>query len=207
MKGVQAIDVPELFRKNAIEYCTIECVDWPDVYAYAPETRFAIAHNDEALFLHFRTAEEGLRAFVTEDNGQVWTDACVETFFAPDGDDRYYNLECNCIGRLLLGFGTGRYDRIPSTQENLAKILRWASLGSEGLGEVGGKTEWEVALVVPLTVFTYHDIRSLRGVHSKVNFYKCGGSGPLEHYLSWNRIKTDTPDFHRPEFFGEIEFE
>ncbi len=206
-KDIQAVDVPGIMRENGIEYGTIETVDWPSVYPYAPKTQFAVAHNDEALLIHFKTAEEGLRAFVTEDNGEVWTDACVETFFAPDGDDRYYNLECNCIGRLLLGFGTGRSDRVPSTQENLNRILRWTSLGPEVRGEVKEMTEWQVALVVPFGVFHQHDIKSLRGVSAKANFYKCGGSGALEHYLSWNPIKTDNPDFHRPEFFGEIEFE
>jgi hypothetical protein len=26
------------------------------------------------------------------------------------------------------------------------------------------------------------------------------------HYLSWNRIDIPQPDFHRPDFFGELKF-
>ena len=34
-------------------------------------------------------------------------------------------------------------------------------------------------------------------------------NGPLDktahpHYLSWSPIGTEKPDFHRPEFFGEL---
>ena len=28
----------------------------------------------------------------------------------------------------------------------------------------------------------------------------------LPHYLSWMPIDTPKPDFHRPEFFGKINF-
>ena len=27
-----------------------------------------------------------------------------------------------------------------------------------------------------------------------------------EHYLAWNRVACAEPDFHRPEFFGELVF-
>ena len=36
------------------------------------------------------------------------------------------------------------------------------------------------------------------------NFYKCGDATLLPHYLSWSQIDTEQPDFHRPEFFGEL---
>jgi hypothetical protein len=40
----------------------------------------------------------------------------------------------------------------------------------------------------------------------RANFYKCGDGTSVPHYLSWNQVITETPDFHRPEFFGEISF-
>jgi len=36
----------------------------------------------------------------------------------------------------------------------------------------------------------------------KANFYKCGDELPLPHYLSWNPIYTETPDFYRPDFLA-----
>jgi hypothetical protein len=38
------------------------------------------------------------------------------------------------------------------------------------------------------------------------NFYKCADETISPHYLSWNPIDAPAPDFHRPEFFGEIHF-
>ena len=38
------------------------------------------------------------------------------------------------------------------------------------------------------------------------NFYKCASGSSQPHYLSWNPINTEKPDFHRPDFFGKIIF-
>jgi hypothetical protein len=38
----------------------------------------------------------------------------------------------------------------------------------------------------------------------RANFYKWGDGTSVPHYLTWSHIVTETPDFHRPEFFGEL---
>ncbi|MDR1556412.1 MAG: hypothetical protein LBS88_05185, partial [Tannerellaceae bacterium] len=35
---------------------------------------------------------------------------------------------------------------------------------------------------------------------------KCADDTDTPHYLSWNPIAVSAPDFHRPDFFGEIYF-
>jgi hypothetical protein len=40
----------------------------------------------------------------------------------------------------------------------------------------------------------------------RANFYKCGDKTKRAHFLSWNPIDIAKPDFHRPDFFGEITF-
>ncbi|MGH2565575.1 MAG: carbohydrate-binding family 9-like protein, partial [Ginsengibacter sp.] len=40
----------------------------------------------------------------------------------------------------------------------------------------------------------------------KVNFYKCGDKLPKPHFLTWNTVETEDPDFHAPEYFGSMEF-
>ena len=35
-------------------------------------------------------------------------------------------------------------------------------------------------------------------------FYKCGDKTAHPHFLSWNPVGTPAPDFHRPDFFGEL---
>lgn len=59
-------------------------------------------HTGERLMLRFDVAERHTAAKVTKDNGEVWTDSCVEFFIAPD-NSMYYNFETNCIGTVLLG--------------------------------------------------------------------------------------------------------
>ena len=61
---------------------------------------------------------------------------------------------------------------------------------------------WNLTVAIPF------DLIGLDGDnlpdHIMGNFYKCGAKTSLPHYLSWNPIATDTPDFHRPEFFGRL---
>ena len=47
----------------------------------------------------------------------------------------------------------------------------------------------------------------IRDREIKANFYKCGDELQTPHFLSWNPIKIENPDFHRPDFFGTLEFE
>ncbi|WP_407933754.1 carbohydrate-binding family 9-like protein, partial [Bacteroides cellulosilyticus] len=52
-----------------------------------------------------------------------WEDACVEFFSIPAGDGIYYNVECNCVGTLLIGAGGGRSNREHAPQEGMRKRL------------------------------------------------------------------------------------
>ncbi len=65
---------------------------------------------------------------------------------------------------------------------------------------------WELTLKIPLKFFYYHDIKTLKGKKCRVNFFKCGDELPEPHYLVWNNIKTQYPDFHVLEYFGSMEF-
>ena len=76
--------------------CHIACCNWPGEFPYAPEVSFRMFHTGDWLLLRFDVAENYTAALVTEDNGQVWTDSCVEFFIAPD-EGLYYNFETTCI--------------------------------------------------------------------------------------------------------------
>ncbi len=148
-----------------------------------------------------------VRAVAGHDNGPVWEDACVEFFSVPAGDGVYYNMECNCAGTLLIGAGAGRGNRQHAPQEVLDKVQRWASLGREAFDERVGECAWEMALVIPYSAFFLHDITSLDGKTLRANFYKCGDKLQTPHFLSWNPIGLEKPNFHCPEFFGTLHFE
>ena len=41
-------------------------------------------------------------------------------------------------------------------------------------------------------------------VDERGNLYKCSGPALHEHYGCWNAVGTAAPDFHRPEYFGDM---
>lgn len=199
-----AIDVPSVMNLAGIPFSSISHANWKDAYPYCPEVKFRVAANSLSFFLHFQVTEDSIRARYGTDNGKVWTDSCVEFFSQPTDDGIYYNLECNCIGTVLLGAGVGRNNREHANAETLGSIQRWASLGRRPFEEKRGRTTWEVALIVPFAAFFKHRIRVMEGRTIKANFYKCGDELAQPHFLSWNPIQLPNPDFHCPEFFGEL---
>ncbi|KAA6303662.1 MAG: hypothetical protein EZS26_000213 [Candidatus Ordinivivax streblomastigis] len=182
---------------------SIGTVNWKE-YPYRPDVKFRIAHDGANILLHYQVDEADIQAVCNHDNGNVWEDSCVEFFVAFD-DERYYNIECNCIGRVLVATGAGRQHRIPVSSVLLDKIERWSSLGSQPMENQSGK--WELSLIIPKEIFYLNSLETLNGIQAKGNFYKCGDGLKTPHFLSWNAIGNETPDFHLPRWFGEITFD
>ena len=200
--GFKASDIPELFAEEHIPFETIDICNWPDKFPYKPTVEFALAHTGKNILIDYRVVEKTSRAAAGEDFGKVWEDSCVEFFSSPDGKV-YYNLECNCIGKVLLAKGESRHNRIPAPAEVANKIERWASLGDKPFTERAAGP-WEVCLIVPAEAL---NLESFDGLQLKANFYKCGDLLETPHFLSYAPIDTPDPDFHRPEFFIPIAFE
>jgi hypothetical protein len=128
----------------------------------------------------------------------------VELFISFGEEKEYYNFEFNCAGTCLLGFGTGRADRILLPEELIASIgtnavLKPATAPDASIG-------WELTVMIPMGVFRYHRLSSFAGKECRVNFYKCGDELPQPCFLAWNNIETELPDFHVSEFFGTMAF-
>lgn len=200
-----AAELPHLLDEEGVTFQPLNTINW-EAYPYSPEVAFRIAYTDHAVLLHYKVKEKSVRGKYTKPNGQVWTDSCVEFFVSPGQDGTYYNIECNCIGTILLGTGK---DGVKSHAgaETIATIDRWTSLGSDPFAERLEETAWEAALVIPFTAFFNHHIDSLEGKNIRANFYKCGDELSTPHFVSWNPIETEHPNFHVPEFFGTLFFE
>lgn len=202
---VKAGDVPAMMNAAQVSFQPIDVVNW-DTFSYRPEVSFRIAYTDQAILLHYKVKEKSVRGHYGSDDDPVYTDSCVEFFIQPADDGIYYNVECNCVGTLLIGGGApGNRDRV--TGDITAGVDRWCSLGRTPFDERMGEEEWEVALVVPFSTFFKHQITSLDGVTARANFYKCGDELTTPHFLSWNPIHYEKPNFHLPEFFGTLLFE
>lgn len=183
----------------------IEQINW-DEYPYKPDVEFRIAHNGDNLLLQFTVRENEVLAAITEDNGKVCTDSCVESFISFD-DAHYYNAEFSCIGKALLGYRLFGDKATRATAEVVQSIGRLSSLGAANFERIEGDTQWSLTLVIPRTAYWMSNISSFDGLRAKGNFYKCGDNLSVPHYVSWLPIDTVKPSFHQPLFFGDIEFE
>ena len=181
----------------------IGCLNWPEAFPYAPEAEFEISHSGAELHLLYRVREDAVRAACAADGEHAWEDSCVEFFFEPRRDGVYYNLECTCIGRILLCRGAERHGREPLPEALLRGIRRRSTLGETPFGLRAEPTAWEVRLDIPAATF---GLPAFTGLEARGNFYKCGDRLPVPHYLSWAPVATPRPDFHRPEYFDRLIF-
>ncbi len=201
-----AAQVAEALDRNGIAWNNIDSCNWPEAYPYAPQAQFRIAHTDSAFLIHYKATEDSVKAAYANDNGSVWTDSCMEFFLCPDFDNKvYYNLECNCIGTVLLGVRGNGVDKAHAAPEIMQTIKRWSSLGRETFAEKIGTQTWEVALIVPFDAYWHHGAAAIKSASLRANFYKCGDELQKPHFLSWAPIEWEKPNFHLPEFFGKIE--
>ena len=198
------------------EKTVIDTINWSE-FDYCPQVHFRMAYTDSSFLLHYKVREQSVRALAGVDNGEVWKDACVEFFVTPANDGIYYNFEFNCIGTCLLAAGPTRHGREAASAEVISQIRRQPSLGKHPFAERMGDTEWDITLVIPYTCLFKHPGFSINpsptlpfgeGVGSvRANFYKCGDGLTVPHFVSWNPIDTENPDFHRPDFFGTVKFQ
>ena len=178
----------------------VDTVCWPEDFPYKPEVRFAVAHDGRALLIRFDVVEDHVRAVTTVNNGPVWEDSCVEFFVREPGSPFYFNFETNCIGVGLAAKRRSREDFMHFDEPRMAQVVRRSSLPMEPV-DIRRRTAWSLELELPFALFCEGP-----GVPERLqcNFYKCGDKTDTPHFLSWNPVEVASPDFHRPEFFGEL---
>jgi hypothetical protein len=194
-----------LLLDNLTETVKIDCLNWKE-FPYKPKVEFRIGHTEDLILLKFSVTENSVGARETQINGKVHLDSCVEFFISLD-DLHYYNFEFNCIGTPHVAWGKGRENRQFLPEEVVRSIQVRSSLGNQPLPVQTGSFSWELSALIPAGCFIHDPHLSLDGLSGNANFYKCGDELPEPHFLTWNPVGTTNPDFHRPEFFGRIDFE
>lgn len=206
IEGIDANDaaaVDAIFRD--IEPQVIACNNWANEFPYAPKVQFRMFHTGELLHLRFDVEERYTMACVTEDQGEVWTDSCVEFFIALDNSG-YYNFETTCIGKMLLAFRKERPNSTSAPKEVMRSITRRATLGSKPFTERDADNRWSLTLSIPPSALFKHNIKDWSHVEASINLYKCGDKLSHPHFLSWKPIENPKPDFHLPIFFENVKF-
>ncbi|MFD0794897.1 carbohydrate-binding family 9-like protein [Mucilaginibacter litoreus] len=167
-----------------------------------PYASFSIAYSNDAIYLKYYVTEDALRAQYSKFNDPVFEDSCVEFFIAFNDDAQYYNLEFNCMGTSRVQYGAHKTGRIFIPAALLKNIKHQTLIKSK----VPGNVQWELTLCIPKQVFMYHPALSFAHSRARVNFYKCGDGLPVPHFLCWNNIKADVPEFHLSQFFRDVTF-
>lgn len=173
---------------------------WSDDYPYTPKVKFKIAHSDEHVILLYNVEENYIRAKSMQHNEEIWKDSCVEFFVSFDAQRTYYNIEFNALGAGLIGYGSSEKDSRARLNSSLVSTVQTFSQ----ITNLGESKKWEIILFIPKDLFEVK-IFSRQVFHA--NFYKCGDELPEPHFLSWNPVASPKPNFHLPQFFGEIQFE
>lgn len=197
-------EAERLLEKRGARF-SIEQLNWPDEFPYHPLTVFTAAHSGKSIFIDFFTRCNYLRAVNSTNNSPVSQDSCVEFFVSPKCDERYWNFEFNCIGAINASTRTERKNPRRLTDDELSRIKRHASCGTRPFEELEGLFAWDLIVEIPLDLIGVEYSGS--PIVMKGNFYKCASGTSLPHYLSWCPINTEHPDFHRPEYFGNITLE
>ena len=182
----------------------IDKVNWPAQFPEKPEVSVELTNDHEALYLKYFVKGEQLRAVTTEDQGSVWEDSCVEFFCQVPGDDHYFNFETNCIGAMVASRRRGREEDVqPFSPDEMGQIERKCTYPRKAFQERDGLFEWTVELRIPLSLI-FRNSKPVFPQKLRANFYKCADKTKRPHFLSWQPIPLPKPNFHCPEYFGQI---
>jgi Carbohydrate-binding family 9 len=173
---------------------------------YQPKVEVRMCYTDKNLMVYFKSFEDEITIKYKNINDPVHKDSCVEFFvnLFPTKSEKYFNFELNAIGTIHVGFGE-LGNRSVISLDDIQKIEISTSVKEPVVGKYNSDY-WEVFCKIPISLFEkYYDLK-FECTKVKANFYKCGDETRFEHYGIWNHIESAKPNFHLPEYFGEIFF-
>lgn len=179
---------------------------------FKPRTEVKLLYDDSFIYLVYKVEDQFVKCVTDKINGPVWRDSCVEFFFAPNVDEpnRYFNLEINCGGTVLMSYQKiSKIEKLSISEDDIRQIKIISTMPGIIEKEIINPVKWILEIALPTKMLKkYSDISFPdSGIKWKANFYKCAEINSHPHWLSWTKINSDKPNFHQPHFFGEIEFE
>jgi len=184
----------------SVDVHAIDNAPWHERYPYKPQVTFKMVHSEDTLGIYYTVNEEFVKANAIRANERVFEDSCVEFFFSLDNKKTYYNFEFNVLGTGLIGYGPA----VKAERNRLSAEIIDAVDTMTIVTKQDGLKSWEIFLIIPKSIVTTEE---LSGYIAHANFYKCGDLLPNPHFMSWNTIDNPTPNFHLPQFFGELVFQ
>jgi hypothetical protein len=182
-----------------------------DIPEFHPVAQAKMMYSDSGLYVIFRVQDRYIRCVTREYNGPVCKDACVEFFFSPDihFPDRYFNLEINCGGTMLMGYVIPQKGYKHMNVDDIKKIEIAHSLPQIVDPEIAAPVVWTIECRIPLELLAkYATVTHPKaGVAWRANFYKTASNSSNPHWITWSFVDSKTPDFHLPQCFGTLRFE
>jgi hypothetical protein len=182
------------------------------VSPFKPTVEAKMIYDADNVYVIFRVKDQFVKSIVTEYNGNVSGDSCVEFFFSPDSAEplKYFNLEINAGGTPLIFYVTKALTEFVKLQAPDIKQIEIAhSLPSVVDPQIAEPVTWTIEYRIPLSMLKkFSNVTNpAPGVIWKANFYKTGSRTSNPNYITWNFVDNPRPNFHLPQFFGFLKFQ
>jgi len=179
-----------------------------------PQTECQLQYDAKGIYGLYQVRDRYVKAAVTQFQGRVCTDSCVEFFIAPRDGTGYVSFEFNCSGIMLTHhvLDPGREPGGPLakfrelTLQEVKEVKIFHTLSGRIDPEIAGETRWRLGFFIPFELLTRvtDAAKPEPGTIWQANFYKCADSCSHPHWASWQPVYE--LNFHLPECFGKIEF-
>jgi len=170
-----------------------------DKNGYKPHVVFTLGQNPIGFTMDITVFEKDPKREKTEHLQFVHEDSCVEWFvnFMPEKCDRYFNFEVNANGIMNVAFRKDRYEKQLLSPEDIESLKIRTEIH---------EAHWNVSYIVPFSLIQKYipAYTFTPGMKIKTNFYKCGAMTAFPHHGIWNAMPLEKPDFHQPDYFGEV---
>jgi hypothetical protein len=182
--------------------------------SHRPVTKVRLLHDGTTVFALFLVNDRYVRSVRTGFQSEVWKDSCVEWFVQPKPDKGYFNFEVNAGGALRVSYvedaartSTGFRKSTPLPSDLCRQVRICHSLPEVVDPEIEDPVEWTIGISVPVSVLESFigQIGDCSGQQWRANFNKCTDENSHPHWATWNPIPEK--NFHRPQDFGELQFE
>lgn len=185
---------------STIPQLDIDNVQWTDDYGIRAHAQ--LCYDNTNLYVRMWANEQDIRATYTADDplAKCYEDSCLELFITPEPDDaRYLNFEFNPNCACCCEIGTAKTNRVRLIPAD--NTFSTASSIADG--------EWEITYRIPFDFIRkfYPNFEAQPNTEIRANLYKCGNLTANKHYLTWNPVNSDTPNFHVPSSFGTLVLE
>ena len=165
--------------------------------------------DEENLYAAFVCEDAYIWAEHTQRDTSVWKDDTVEVFTAPDPDRPrvYFNFEMNVLGVFLDQFhpdGPG----VPVEEEWNGEGIQ---ISTSIVGTLNDDSDTDAYWILEAAI----PFRNFAGVakHTppepgdvwRLNLNRLGGKTNVQ-YSQWSRSRTEAPQFHSPDDFGQVTF-